>query len=266
MKPQIGLIGIGSMGGAILEGIIDGGIVQSDQMFLIEADCSKRDLLLNRGFHVTDDISTLPSLELIIIAIKPQQFAEIASELKGKVNSSVIVSVMAGVKSGIISEELQSRAGVIRCMPNLACRIRKGMTAIYCDEKISKDTLIFVEKIFKTVGEVIQIDEEFFDVVTALSGSGPGYLFRCVESLAQAGKENGLPEKMSQELARYVCIGSGGLLEITDESVSNLREGVTSRGGTTEAGLKALELSGIDLAFSLAIKAAAERSYQLSNG
>ena len=97
MEPKFGLIGVGSMGGAILEGIIYGGIVQPDELILVESDESKRDFLLNQGFYVIDNVSALPSLDLIVLAIKPQQFKDIASKLKGKVESSVIVSVKVDV-------------------------------------------------------------------------------------------------------------------------------------------------------------------------
>ena len=263
MSRKISIIGVGSMGGAILEGIISSDVFKKNEIVLVEPDIEKSKFLKNKGFFVVNHIDKIDCIDIAIIAVKPQQFNIVASEIVKSLKLKVVISVMAGINTSVIKTELNNPKDVIRCMPNLACRIGKGMTAISNCPSVNKESLDLVRKIFKTIGETIPVDESLFDVVTALSGSGPGFLFRCIESLSKAGIKEGLDPEVSEKLARYVAIGTGGLLESTNESVSILRAGVTSKGGTTEAGLEQLEIENIDVIFEKVIGRSKQRSIEL---
>lgn len=240
------LIGCGKMGGAMLSGWLEQGLDEV-ALFIVDPNLtvirSEFPQFGKKQLHET--IGTLPKKmtpSVIVMAVKPQMMDQALNDLKPwDVERSVILSVAAGKTFFSFADHLGKEQAIIRAMPNTPAAIGRGITVCCSNGPVDQSQKDICTTLLETVGVVEWIDDEtLMDSVTALSGSGPAYVFYLVETMAAAGESIGLPPKLSMKLARQTVSGAGALLDASDVSASKLRENVTSPGGTTAAALDVL--------------------------
>ena len=254
---KVALIGIGNMGSAIVEGALLGNVLTPSNVTVYDKDVSKAKAFSSKN-HVKKAISIkdlLSEANIILVAVKPQNFCEVAEELKSLITKKhVFISILAGTSIQKIKKNLGRKVAVVRAMPNLGAKIRQSMTAISGSDKKAVN---IAKKLFSGCGEVIQVKEKMFDVITAVSGSGPAYFFFLMEALASFAVKNGISKKTAELLAAQTCVGSGLLVSNEKISPRILRKKVTSKGGTTEKALDVLKSNKTNKIFELAFRAAA---------
>ena len=212
--------------------------------------------------------SGVPQADIILLAVKPQMMAEAAIDLRSLAHSgTAYLSIAAGLSCSWLSEQLGKEAAIVRSMPNTPASIGKGVTAIYANAFVDKAQIDLAKQLLQAVGSVVELpDESLMDAVTALSGSGPAYIFAMAEAMAEAGQALGLSEALAHQLARQTIAGAGALLDQSDETAAILRENVTSKGGTTAAALSVLQADeGLADLLLRAMKAAHSRSITLGS-
>lgn len=257
------VIGAGQMGGALIEGIARAQLLPAASIRIVDLDRPRVEALAER-------LGVRPSVTLdeadfdaAIVAVKPQALPSLLPALqalggKGK----CFISIAAGVRLERLSQILP-QAKWLRAMPNLPARIGKGVTALAAASDLEEGDWGRAEALFRCVGTTLRIDESLFDVVTALSGSGPAYVFALLEAQIEGAVRLGLPRPSAEFLAKQTLQGAAALA-LQESSVSRLREEVTSPGGTTAAGLFALEERGFRHALMLALEKATKRSEEIA--
>lgn len=263
MSIELGVIGGGVMGEAILARLIAAGIYQCTEIVVSSATLQRREFLQQQyGVKVTDDNRLVATAPIILLAIKPQIFDRIMSELPQLLPTQLVISILAGVTIDRLERAFPDRS-VVRAMPNTPATVGGGMTAITAGNHIRSSHLELAEKIFQTVGEVVIVPESLMDAVTGLSGSGPAYVAIAIEALADGGVAAGLPRQIANKLALQTVLGTAQLLNQAQIHPAQLKDRVTSPGGTTIAGITHLEQSGFRSALIQAVIAAAKRSKEL---
>jgi pyrroline-5-carboxylate reductase len=209
--------------------------------------------------------AALTGADLVVWAVKPQSFRAAAAPAAPHVGGALQLSVMAGIRAGDIATATGS-ARVVRCMPNTPALVGQGMTGLFAAPAVTAADRALAEAVIATTGDWLWVEREpLLDAVTALSGSGPAYVFFFLEAMQQAGAELGLTPEQARRLAVGTFAGGSALAKDSPEALSTLRERVTSKGGTTHAGLTVMREAGIDQAFVAAIKAAARRAQELGD-
>ncbi len=204
------------------------------------------------------------AVDLVVLAIKPQQMRDALHALSLPAGTAVL-SIAAGVPVSALAAALPGCA-VIRSMPNTPALVGAGISALYAPAATAASARALADAVLATAGTCVWVDEEgLLDAVTALSGSGPAYFFRVTEALAAAGQALGLPAETAQQLARQTFIGAAALAAVDDTPMATRRAQVTSRGGTTEAALNALEAQGIEALWRMALTAARDRGITLGD-
>ncbi|GGC80338.1 pyrroline-5-carboxylate reductase [Chelatococcus reniformis] len=262
------LVGAGRMGGAMLNGWLEGGLA-ADATCVLEPHATEelRALCAARGIRLNPPVTTLPAPAALVLAIKPQMLADVAPELGGLVRAeTLVVSILAGKRLDDLGSALPGARAVVRAMPNLAASIRRGITVAIANAAVTPAQRAAADGLLAAVGAVEWVEDEgLIDAVTAVSGSGPAYVFHLAEALAQAGRAAGLPQALADRLARETVVGAGELLARSAQDPAALREAVTSPGGTTAAALAVLMgANGLTPLLSDAVAAAARRSRELS--
>lgn len=271
---KINFIGGGNMARAIIGGLKHNGM-QMSAITVLELDGQKRaELAQEFGVNVTDsydefssnDASNNVSNDVIVLAVKPQQLKQVCDELRPHLQSQLVVSIAAGVRSKDISRWLNNYAAIVRVMPNTPAQIQAGISALYAMPDVSANQRDQAETILAAVGKTLWLDAESkMDAVTAISGSGPAYVFYLIEALQDAGIALGLDAESSKLLALQTFAGASQLAVQSHEDVKTLRAQVTSKGGTTEQGILALETADIKDIMRRAAKAAADKSVMLGD-
>lgn len=258
---KLGFIGCGQMARALLGGFTRHNDFLTITLFDIDAD-KVQALADEFGAQVADTGSTLvQDVDLVVLAVKPLQVITVLKEIAPVLNKKkVLVSVAAGVTLDNIQKEIGSQIPVVRVMPNVPCLIGQGAMGISYNSSVTDNKRILVENLFSSVGSVEPISEEYMDAVTAVSGSGPAFVFLVAEALTDAAVDIGLPRDLARRLVSQTLIGSSAMLQQSGEHPAVLKERVTSPGGTTIAGLRALESGGVRAAFFGAIREAYLRS------
>jgi pyrroline-5-carboxylate reductase len=262
LSTQIGIIGGGVMGEAIAACLISNNIYHSPNIWITEPHLQRREYL-----HAKYGVSLGECLnaEAYILAIKPQIFSKLASSLVPS-NAPVVISIMAGISIEQLELALiRQSQPVIRAMPNTPAQIGAGITAIALNKSVEPAHKLIAEKIFAAIGEVIEVPESLLDAVTGLSGSGPGYVAVIIEALADGGVAAGLPRAIAMQLAIQTVLGTSQMLKQTGLHPAQLKDQVTSPGGTTIAGIKQLEKSGVRSGIIEAVVAAAKRAQELGS-
>ncbi|MCP4749575.1 MAG: pyrroline-5-carboxylate reductase [Proteobacteria bacterium] len=263
-KPTI--IGCGNMGGAIVDALLQQGIYSAEELTiiekfrnpLIEKFAEQSATILNR----VDDYAG--NFELAILAVKPQDSLSVVKDLSAKVNQeTLVISIMAGISLPALENELKG-AQIVRCMPNTPASIHMGMS-VYCGNKaVTQESFRISNKILSAMGKAFQVnDEKMIDAATAISGSGPAYVFYLAEALKEGALELGFDDSQADTLATQTLLGAATLLNKTDDSPEELRRKVTSPGGTTEAALRYYKENGLKKILMGGFQAAYERSLQL---
>lgn len=271
-KPRgpILLVGGGKMGGAMLAGWIKNGVAPSD-IHVVEPD-QKAGAALH-DHHKVSVHGALPERliqapTMVVLAVKPQVLPTVAPPYKRFVGpDTAFLSIAAGKTIAFFERHLGADAAIIRAMPNTPAAVGRGITVLYANGATSEEQRDFCETLMSAVGEVRwAVSEAQFDAVTAVSGSGPAYVFLLIECLAEAGVAAGLPADLAMDLARATVAGSGELAYQSDEPAETLRRNVTSPGGTTAAALEVLMgKDGLKDLMTRAIAAAARRSKELAD-
>lgn len=262
---KLGVIGGGAMGEAVIAAVLRAGVVAPDAVTVAER-YENRQQFLTKTYSVGVTASLADAVkgaDFVLLAVKPQDFEKAAADLKGALDGAVAVSIMAGVTLAQISKAVGADA-VIRSMPNTPAQIGEGMTAWTATPQVSDAAREGARSIFASMGQEAYVpSEHYLDMVTALSGSGPAYVFLFIEALTDAGVYVGLTRDLASKMAMQTVVGSALFARESDKSVSELRALVTSAGGTTAAALRALEAGGIRSTILEGVVAAFERSKEL---
>jgi pyrroline-5-carboxylate reductase len=261
----IALAGAGKMGGALLLGWLTGGL-EAGRIIVIEPQPSDEiSLMARRGIRLNPPAQQIGTIDTLVVAVKPQSFREAGASLKQFIGpSTLVVSIMAGMTIASIADVCGG--AVVRAMPNTPAAIGRGITVAVAADNVSTDQRTVANALLRATGAVEWTDDEkLMDAVTAVSGSGPAYVFLLAEELARAGIEAGLPAELATRLARQTVAGSGELLQRSDVTAAILRQNVTSPGGTTAAALDVLMgADGMQQLLTRAVAAATRRSKELA--
>jgi len=271
---KFGLIGGGVMGEALLSRLIAQKIYQPSDVIVSEPQAQRREVLQQQyGVEVTGDNSQAAQVtEVLLLAVKPQILDTIISDLAALSlgdstnpdSEVIIISILAGVPLSKLESAFLHRP-VIRVMPNTPATVGAGISAIASGQAVKPDHLKLAQQILAAVGEVVEVPEYLMDAVTGLSGSGPAYVALMVEALADGGVAAGLPRAIASKLALQTVLGTAELLQQTGMHPAELKDRVTSPGGTTIAGVGTLEQAAFRSALIEAVKAACQRSKELGS-
>jgi pyrroline-5-carboxylate reductase len=258
------LVGCGKMGGALLSGWIARGVAP-DSIHVVEPAQTS----VPGGVRHLARPEALPARlapDIVIFAVKPQSLPEVAPHYRKYAKSAVFLSIAAGKPVAFFAGALGADAAIVRSMPNTPAAVGAGITAAFANRNVGQAQRALCQNLLEAVGEVVWVDDEgLMDAVTAVSGSGPAYVFLLIECLAEAAVAEGLPADIAQRLARTTVVGSGALARAASEPAAQLRKNVTSPGGTTEAALRVLMAEdGMAKLMRRAIHAAAARSKELA--
>ena len=273
---KIGFVGAGNMGRALIKGILKKGLVESQDIIVSDLDKDKLRVISELGVTIArDNKGVVAESDIIILAIKPKDMGKVLKEISGPLQGlsspasgkfpKLLISIAAGITTGYIEERLGKDVAVVRVMPNTPALIGEGITAISRGRFAGDEEERITEGIFRGVGETVKVKEELMDAVTALSGSGPAYVFAVMEGLVEAGVKEGLSPDLAQRLVNQTVLGAVRTAMETGESLSALREMVTSPGGTTEAALKVFKEKGLERILAEGVKAAVKRAKELSS-
>jgi pyrroline-5-carboxylate reductase len=260
---KLGFIGVGNMGGAIIRGLLAAGQVPRENLVYYDPDPARQAQMDELGVPVARDNSEVMQAPVVVLAIKPQVMDAVLAEVKEFARPGhLIISIAAGIPLEVLAGAFpESR--VIRVMPNAPTLVGAGMAALAPGRGITPADLALAQELFQTVGEAVVVEERLMDAVTGLSGSGPAYVAVFIEALADGGVKMGLPRPLALTLATQTVLGTARLCHEQHLHPAVLKDLVTSPGGTTIAGLHALESGGFRVAVMNAVSAATMRSKEL---
>ncbi|MDK9704867.1 MAG: pyrroline-5-carboxylate reductase [Sulfuritalea sp.] len=264
---KITFIGGGNMAIALISGLYREGFPAS-AIQVVEPFADARDTLAERfGVRCTAAVDAAAlDCHVLVLAVKPQQMREAVAPLVGKLNAQLIVSIAAGMRLADISRWLGGYPHLVRTMPNTPALISAGVTGLYAAPGVNQDGRDNAENLLRTVGSTFWVnDEDQMDAVTAVSGSGPGYVFYFLEAMEKAALDLGFDADTARRISIETFAGAAKLAAQSSESLSTLRQRVTSKGGTTEAALLSFEAGGIAAAIEAGIKAAQSRGRELGD-
>lgn len=270
--PTIGFLGAGNMARALGGGLGGALAAGAGEVRLVATDPDATALArftAETGGHAASDLDELlAAADVLILAVKPQVLPGLLAPLAARLEPRhLVISIAAGITLGVLTRGLGAGTRLVRAMPNTPALIREGIAVLVGAPAATADDLATAEGIFRGAGDVVVVDDEtLMDAVTAVSGSGPGFVFAYGEAMLRAAEAVGLPPDMALRLVTRTLFGSAMLWRESSEPVEKLRAMVTSPGGTTQAGLEALEAHGFAAAVRSAIEAATRRSRELSGG
>ncbi len=263
----IAVFGGGVMGEAILSGLLRAGHA-ADELVVAERRAERAaELTETYGVAVLDNSAAAEAADTLILVVKPQDMDGLLAEISPHVShESLVISLAAGITTETLESRTPAGVPVVRVMPNTPALVDEGMSAISAGAHCDDEHLEQAEKLMRSVGHVVRVQEKYQDAVTAISGSGPAYVFYVIEAMIEAGVLLGLPRAVSSELAIQTLVGSAKMLKETGEHPSVLRENVSSPAGTTVAALRVLDDHKVRAAFLSAMEAARNRSHELATG
>lgn len=262
---KILFLGGGNMANALIGGMVKQGFTAAD-IHVIDPGAEAR-LSLEQTYAVNchSDAKTAPEApDVLLLAVKPQQMRDAVAPLVGKLGNALVISIAAGLDMTALSRWLGQYPRIVRSMPNTPALIGKGITGLCAMPAVDEDGKKLAEQILRAVGTTVWIDDESqMDAVTAISGSGPAYVFLFIESLQQAAQDLGFNQDQARQLAIETVQGAAALAAASEETAAILRERVTSKGGTTEAALKVMADKGVKEGIVAGCQAAASRGREL---
>ena len=263
---RIAFIGGGNMASAIIGGLIRRGLPAAQIAVVEPFEAARASLAAQHGVQAQAAASAaLAGVQLMVWAVKPQSFKAAAAPVAPHAAGALQLSVMAGIRSADIAAAV-GHGRTVRCMPNTPALVGQGMTGLFAAPDVAPPDRALAEAVIATTGDYLWVErEEQLDAVTALSGSGPAYVFYFLEAMQQAGTELGLSPEQARRLAVGTFLGGSALAKDSPEPLATLRERVTSKGGTTYAGLTVMREAGMGEAFVAAMKAAAQRAKELGD-
>lgn len=264
---KLGFIGAGRMATALAQGCVQAGLVPPDGVLAsdpYEAARAKFAAELPEAKTPADNGAVMAGADVVVLAVKPQVMAQALADIRGAVEPRhVVVSIAAGITLARLAEGLPAGTRLVRVMPNTPCLIGQGVSCLSRGPTATDDDAKLVERLLAAVGAVFEVEEPQLDAVTGLSGSGPAFIYTVIEAMAAGGAAMGLPQELSLKLAALTAGGAASMVLATGLSPAELRSQVTSPGGTTLAGLDALERADGAGAFRSAVEAATKRSIEL---
>src|SRR6188472_43431 len=263
----VAIIGAGVMGETLLSGLIRAGRRPAELLVGEKRRERAAELEERYGVEVVTNVEAAGKADTLALVVKPQDMADVLEELAPVVRpGQLVISLAAGITTAFLEARLPDGVAVVRVMPNSPALVDEGMSAISRGSHCEESHLAEAEALMSSTGKVIRVPERQQDAVTAISGSGPGYIFFVVESMIEAGVHLGLPRSTAAELVVQTVVGSAKLLRETGTHPTVLREQVTSPGGTTAAAIRQLEDHKVRAAFIMAMEAARDRSVALAEG
>ncbi|MEI8341856.1 MAG: pyrroline-5-carboxylate reductase [Verrucomicrobiota bacterium] len=265
---KLGFIGSGKMAAALVEGVLQAGVFAKGDIIVTDRyEAAVKALVKKcRVKSVPDNATLAAQSDVIVCCVKPGDAEEALAIVRESGAEKLVISIMAGVTLSRLRDYCGKKARVVRVMPNTPALIHKGAAAYAPGKGAPVEDAAVVEKIFAAVGKVFCVKEDLMDVVTGLSGSGPAYVYVVIEALADAGVLMGLPRELSLQLAAQTVSGAAEMVLQTGLHPAQLKDQVTSPGGTTIAGIEALENAKVRSAFLSAVRAATQRSRELGSG
>jgi len=264
---QTAIIGAGVMGETLLSGLVRAGRRVDNLMVGEKRPDRALELEERYGVAVVSNVDAARKADTVALVVKPQDMAAVLDEIAGELRTGqLLVSLAAGITTTFIESRVPQGVAVVRVMPNTPALVDEGMAAISPGSHCDDAHLAEAESLLASTGRVLRIPERQMDAVTAISGSGPAYIFFVVESMIEAGVHLGLPRATATELVVQTLVGSAKMLRETGTHPTVLREQVTSPGGTTAAALRELEIHKVRAAFLAAMEAARDRSRALAEG
>lgn len=259
------LVGAGAMGEAILAGLLKAGR-PVESLLVVEKRAERAAELTERhGVRVADDLAVVAGATQVLLAVKPQDLFTVVDELAPQLSASqTVISIAAGVTIAAIEARVPKGVAVIRVMPNTPALVSEGVSALSGGSSASPEQVAAAEELMASCGSVVVVPEKQMDAVTALSGSGPAYVFYVIDAMVEAGVHLGLPRATAHDMAVQTVLGSAVMVRETGTHPAVLREAVTSPAGTTAAALRQLDERGVRAAFLAALEAARDRSAELA--
>ncbi len=267
MSERVAIVGVGKMGEALLSGLLRAGRAPGD-LLIVERYAERRAALQERyGVRAVTVPEAAGEADTLLVAVKPQEIGDLCHDLAGVIRpGTLVVSIAAGVTTGFLEDRLGAGVPVVRVMSNTPALVDEAMSVISAGAHAADEHLARTEALLSPVGKVLRLPESQLDAVTALSGSGPAYFFYLVEAMIDAGILLGLPRAVAADLIVQTAVGSARMLRDSGEHPVQLREAVTSPGGTTIAAIYELERHGVRAALLAALEAARDRSRALASG
>lgn len=266
-KVKIGFVGGGNMGSAIMVALIRKKIYAAAHIGVCEPD-ARRLKALRRKFPVTvfkSNAELAAAAPVLLLAVKPQQMPGVLAEIAPAVTKRhLILSIAAGLDTSYFAGRIPEGTRLIRIMPNMAAMIGEGAAGLYAGPHATRGDRSLAFKIFSAAGQAVYVDrEEFLDAVTAVSGSGPAFVYLFIDALIEAGASRGLGRELGRKLVLQTLVGAAKMVEVSKEPIPDMIQRVASKGGTTEAGLKILEDRGFRRIIQEVIDAATQRAKEL---
>lgn len=265
---KIGFIGGGQMAKALASGAVKAGLVRTDQLVIAEPNIQQRDAFtaeVGRVQMCDHAVEALAACDRVILAVKPQVLKHIGADLARKIEPRhLLVSIAAGISLAQLQDFLGTKR-VVRVMPNTPCQVGAAASAIAADSGASDEDVTWVEQLMGSVGLAVRVPDNLLHSVTGLSGSGPAYIYLVIEALSDGGVAQGLPRDLATKLAAQTVLGAAKMVLDTGLHPGQLKDQVTSPGGTTIAAIRELESAGLRSAMMEAVAAATERSRELGN-
>jgi len=263
----VAIFGAGVMGSTLLSGLVRSGRDVADLVITGRNAERAEELASTSGARLLSNVDAAQVADTLVLVVKPQDMSGLLAEIRDQVRpGALVVSLAAGITTAFLEERLPAGTAVVRVMPNTPALVDEGMAAISPGQACDEVHLVEAEELLRSCGKVLRIPEKHQDAVTAISGSGPAYIFYVVEAMIEAGVLLGLPRATSTELVVQTLYGAATMLKETRQHPTVLREQVSSPGGTTMAALRQLDDHKVRAAFVTAMEAAAERSKQLASG
>jgi pyrroline-5-carboxylate reductase len=266
LQQRIGFIGAGQMATALAQGLVRAGLASSSQVVASDPFVEAR----TRFEHATgarttaDNLEVAASSDVLFLAVKPQHMLGVLRQLRGTVSArALVVSIAAGVRLAVLAEALGPGVRLVRVMPNTPCLVSRGACGYCLGEHATADDGRLVQQMLEVVGIAFQVEERLLDAVTGLSGSGPAFVYVMIEALSDGGVRMGLPRPIATALAAQTVRGAAEMVLSGGEHPGVLKDRVASPGGTTIAGLQALEAGAVRAALMAAVEAATRRSVEL---
>lgn len=264
---RVGFLGAGNMAEAIIHGLIDSGRVKASEIMASDKNIERLNVIVE-GYGIegqSKNFEVARRSDIIILAVKPQVMVAVLDDIRDEIDSDkLVVSIAAGITIASLASRLGKGAKIVRVMPNTPALVLEGASAICAGEGVSDEERKVALSIFEAVGKVVTVDDEgLMDAVTGLSGSGPAFVYTFIEALSDAGVKAGLPRDVANELAGQTVYGAARTVMELKRHPAELRDMVTSPGGTTIAGMSKLEEKGFRAAVIAAVEAATKRSKEL---
>jgi len=269
IEKRIGFIGAGQMATALGEGFVRAGLLKPANLIASDPspEAAARFAKATGGRTVASNAEVAQAADVLFLAVKPQQMVRVAAELKGKIApETLLISIAAGIRLAVLEQGFGEQLRLVRVMPNTPCLVGQGASGYCLGGRATAADAELVQELLSAVGLAVAVEEKLLDAVTGLSGSGPAFVYVIIEALSDGGVRMGLPRAVASALAAQTVLGAAQMVRTTGEHPGVLKDRVASPGGTTIAGLQALEQAGIRGGMMAAVEAATHRSIEMAKG